>query len=244
MQEDSKEHWNEILQAAKDANGGGLDPVRRADLRKSVFEHIDREFPPEQFNQSSVKDNSGFKPLEWLWKNIIPGPAIAIAVAALVTAGILLDSDSYFDLPESIVAANLQSQIEVQGGGSRGLVSSKTALQGSFISGVLQAQNDLSGKDVADGDTGDLWYREGFQIEVIHLAAKQAINTRNSEVLEDVLRHYRLKNKHNVEVLENADVSAEYLNKRRELNDVDDVSSPDSWDRIYSLTRSLKILAR
>lgn len=244
--DDSKAHWNEVLHVVKSANSE-LDSARHVGLRAAVFQHIDQEFPADQYNQGSNNDSGVFKALERLrWKIATPVPAMAVAVLALVTAGILIKSSitshSYFDLPESVLVANLETQIDVQGG-SRGLVSSRTPLRTSFLNGALQAQKDLSEKNVTDTKSSDLWFREGYQIEVIYLAAKEAANAGNSEVLQDALEHFEEKKKHSIEILKSADISDDYLENRLELNDAADLSSPDSWARVYRLTRALKIHA-
>ncbi len=246
MKNESREHWDEILELVKDANENvEPDAARLADLRTAVYAHIDKEFPTDVIHQSSVNDNKVLKAIDWLrWKILTPVPAMAMAaVLVLVAAGIFSSNDTYFDLPDTILVANLDAQIEAQGG-SRGLVSSRTALRAAFINGALQAHTDLSGSEGAgEADSTDVWYREGFQIEVIHLAAKQAVNTRSSEVLQVVLRHFGEMEKHNKKILENTDVRADYLSKRLELNDVSDLTLPDSWDHIYRVTRALKVQA-
>lgn len=168
---EKNEHWDEIVdlikvnQRQQYSNVEALDSKRSVELQNHVYSHIDTQFPPgftesrtaqqtsaDQVKNSRRTDTHGAL-LNWLRDRLMVPPLAvgmaAMAVVAVISISLFNNSndfaDPYFEVAQVTADANLGSQIQPVGSGSRAFVATDSAQTSAFFTGVLQADLDLAG---------------------------------------------------------------------------------------------------
>lgn len=153
-----------------------LPVVQMEQLESNVYEHIDQLFSGSEVTDSEITpataeldvtttvDTPNQSPLEqrdsiWsslLWSRLFQGsrtPVYAMAMIALFSVGVLAyllsgnrQSEPLFDIPESVVAADVDRYIQIPQGSSRAFSGALLSERRSaFLAGVAQADLDLIG---------------------------------------------------------------------------------------------------
>ena len=158
-----------------------LPKEQMAQLESNVYDHIETLFSEETSNQTNpdnttTTDTSHEKPKrrlsdllsEWFATSWIRPASIAFAAIAFVAVGAITlqltkhsATESFFDIPESLAAADLERHIEVPQQNSRALAAEPSSeRRNAFLAGVISADLDLT-KDTQSSITDDLliWYQ-------------------------------------------------------------------------------------
>jgi len=98
---------------------------------------------------------------------------------------------------------------------------------------------------IAENDLLKPWLMEGYLIEMIHLAAKNALTTYETDTLEDVLQHFRLQSDLERTIANSAGLNPKYLLDRMKIAEVviSENSPPEDIQQIVDVAGALKILA-
>ena len=310
--DDKDDHWDEILQMAKSKYHEGVTPVTELDagrsdnMDKNVYLYIDQQFSPKdeavaRENTNTVSDSEGDRAGNGIWarlsaagRRLIPEslptravPVMACALVAVVAISLLTRTDQseqpFFDVPDSVFTAGLDTHIQLSRGDSRALVSQTTSRHGAFLSGNIRAELDVfeSSDNVEklilerlpiDGthegssessqqrlgdfaaqletmmadDRAKRWLKEGCMIELIQLAAKDALVELETGTLNDVIRYFRdqtdLAGWLSSETGDG--LNPKYLTERVKLYgfNFDNTATPDEIQQIVDITSALKVL--
>jgi len=154
-----------------------LPEEQMAQLESSVYEHIDQQFSGSKVSPATVKPDviaTGYSqkkgstkkrnsPMGWLF----PARYVQVLAMALISAVVvsyLLSinraSEMLFDIPASVVAADVDRYIEIPQQNLRALTGTSVSdRRGAFLAGVTQANLDLiDDTESATTQQMALWY--------------------------------------------------------------------------------------
>lgn len=305
--DDTDEHWEEILYMVKDNHQRRQTPIteldvdRKAELDRNVYAHIEQQF--NSVEGKSIGHSSttvGATQRSSIWASTISNlrklqprslsnghlAALAFAAIGAIAVGLFITTDktvdSYFEVPDSLLTAGLDTQVISVSGGQRALASTTTERRVAFISGTVQADLDVletpndefvanlayhypvlfgeSSKDTKEpllidfqtqvnthqkDDQLKPWLKEGYLVQMIHLAAKTALTQLDTGALNDALQHFQSQQNLEHAITNSEALNSNYIDSRKKLveSSVNKVSTPDNIQQIIDLTKTLKVLA-
>lgn len=314
---DKDSFWQEVIAMAKRHKQNShtveqLPEEQMAQLESNVYAHIDHLFSESEVTPTATNANvtteshsqhrGSPKQSNSLWAWLFQEsrkPVLVLSMLALFSVGVLgyLFSDSRiseprFDIPQSVVAADVHRYILIPQQGSRALAGTLLSeRRRAFLTGVTQADLDLIGdiksleaRQIAlwyhntttntqavdavnamktvqssvarysGNDQTNFWFKHGYAVEMVHLAAKQSMDNLNASALIDALQFYRVHasmpvpdktEPDNPELnSSNADIARQYINNHQKLvlATPAELPAPEQVQEIVDITHDMKVL--
>ena len=110
---------------------------------------------------------------------------------------------------------------------------------------IIQAF-DYEVKDITANSALSLWFKEGYFVEMIHLAAKHALATFEVEPLQDALQNFNDQVDLKTAITSASDVNKSYMENRQQLIEQTgrQLGEPKHFQQIVDLTGAMQVIAR